>query len=116
MSGRVFARVTDRRPAVAGVVCVLVGAMLTGGMAMRVGGGGAGLTVDGGVVDLNAASAAELMLLPGIGEKRAAEIVAYRERVGGFRAVSQLARIDGIGSRTVRRLRGVVVVGEWAAE
>ncbi len=51
------------------------------------------------VMDLNTASWEELTLLPGIGESTAREIVAYRERVGGFKSVGQLRHIKGIGEK-----------------
>ncbi len=64
----------------------------------------------GGVLDLNAATAAELELLPRIGPKLAAAIVADRAARGPFKSVDDLDRVPGIGARTVERLRGWVVV------
>jgi competence protein ComEA len=58
----------------------------------------------GAHVNLNLASAAELRALPGIGAKRAESIVALRQRLGHFRAPSDLLRIKGIGPRTLERL------------
>lgn len=53
------------------------------------------------VVNLNTASEEELMALPGIGEKTAAKIVTYRERVDGFQSIWQLLAVDGIGEKTM---------------
>ncbi len=61
-------------------------------------------------VNINTASAIELARLPGIGEARAAAIIAERQRTGGFRRVEDLLAIDGIGPATVERLRPLVVV------
>lgn len=61
-------------------------------------------------VDLNAAAAWELELLPGIGPARAARIVEYRERHGPFRRVEDLRKIPGIGDRMVEALRSYVTV------
>lgn len=60
-------------------------------------------TIDG-VVNINVASAAELQLLPGVGPAKAELILAYR-RQRPFRTVEELARVKGIGPKTVRKLK-----------
>ena len=65
-------------------------------------------------LDLNKASAGELMALPGIGEKRARAIVAWRDANGPFRSVNDLDQVRGIGPATLERLRPFVCVGEAA--
>ena len=55
-------------------------------------------------IDLNAATAAMLVKLPGIGPARARAIIELRQRIGRFRRVSQLLRVRGIGRATLRRL------------
>jgi competence protein ComEA len=55
-------------------------------------------------LDVNRASAAELELLPAVGPSLAARIVADRASRGPFRTVEDLARVHGIGPRTVERL------------
>jgi competence protein ComEA len=62
----------------------------------------------GGRVDVNAATAAELTRLPGIGPALAARIVASRAADGPFRSVDDLARVPGIGPASVERLRPLV--------
>lgn len=62
------------------------------------------------LIDLNSASAAELESLPGIGPSRARAILTFREAQGGFRSVSQLLRIKGIGRAMLRKLRPLVTV------
>jgi competence protein ComEA len=64
--------------------------------------------VAAGPVDLNAADAAELTRLPGIGPALAARIVASRAADGPFRSADDLARVAGIGPATVERLRPLV--------
>jgi competence protein ComEA len=59
-------------------------------------------------VQLNQADWPELMLLPRIGEVRAKRIVEYRRQHGRFRSVEQLQEIDGIGPKTVRRIKPFV--------
>jgi competence ComEA-like helix-hairpin-helix protein len=62
------------------------------------------------LLDLNAATAAELERLPGIGPSRARDIVADRERHGSFSRVTDLDRIPGIGPAAVARLSTLVRV------
>src|SRR5689334_4131789 len=51
-------------------------------------------------LDLNRASVAELMALPGVGRVRAEAIVLHRVRHGPFRALAELAAVDGIGPKS----------------
>lgn len=67
-------------------------------------------------LDLNAASAGELMALPGIGEKRALAIVGWRDANGPFRCVDDLDDVRGIGPATLGRLRPFVRVGKGCAD
>jgi DNA uptake protein ComE-like DNA-binding protein len=48
------------------------------------------------VVDLNRATEADLVCLPGIGAARAKAILAWRSRSGGFREVAELGTIPGV--------------------
>jgi competence ComEA-like helix-hairpin-helix protein len=58
-----------------------------------------------GAVDLNAASAAELEALPGIGPSLAGRIVAWRAAHGRFRSVDELEQVAGVGPATLARIR-----------
>ena len=62
-----------------------------------------GLTPDGKVI-LNTANAAQLDRLPGVGPKRAEQILELRTRLGRFRSLNDLLRIRGIGSRTLKKM------------
>lgn len=53
-------------------------------------------------VNINTADAETLMTLPGIGETRAADIIAYRQANGPFRMVEQLTDVPGIGEGSWR--------------
>jgi competence protein ComEA len=67
------------------------------------GAGQGGILPDGRVV-LNLATSTDLQTLPGIGQKRAESILALRERLGGFRKLSDLLRVKGIGVKSLRKL------------
>jgi len=58
-----------------------------------------------GVVNINTASAVELQLLPGVGEKRAAEIIGIRKSKGGFQSIDELVEVKGLGEAMLDRLR-----------
>ena len=51
---------------------------------------------DAGLVNLNTATKAQLMELPGIGESKAEDIIHYRETVGGFRTIEEIMQVPGI--------------------
>ena len=57
------------------------------------------------VVDLNQADWVEFTVLPGVGETLAKRIVESRKQQGPFREIEDLSRVNGIGPRTVERLR-----------
>ncbi len=63
-------------------------------------------------IDLNRAEWYELIILPGIGEKKAKAIVEYRKRAGGFKTIEQLCEVNGIGVKTVKRFEGLVFINE----
>lgn len=65
-----------------------------------------------GKLDLNTAGAEELIRLPGIGEKRAADIIAYREEKGGFSAIEEIMEVSGIGEKTFAKIKEEITVGE----
>lgn len=54
-------------------------------------------------VNINTADAAALSRLPGIGEKRAADVIADREANGPFRFPEDITRVKGIGEETLKQ-------------
>jgi competence ComEA-like helix-hairpin-helix protein len=68
-----------------------------------------GVLPDGRVV-LNIASEEELCKLPRVGQKRAAAIVALRQRMGRLRSVRDLLRVKGLGLRTLQKIQPLVVL------
>ena len=59
-------------------------------------------------VDVNTAGVAELERLPGVGPALAGRIVAEREARGPFRSAEDLARVRGIGPKTLQHLEAYV--------
>jgi len=56
-------------------------------------------------IDLNSATACDLEVVPGIGEKTATQIIGYRQEAGGFKKVSDLKSIKGIKDKKYAALR-----------
>jgi competence protein ComEA len=79
-----------------------------------VGGGGAGAPAGADaaptVVNINAATVAELETLPGIGAVMAERIIAWRTQHGRFASVAQLQQVSGIGPSKYAALAGRVTV------
>ncbi|WP_372815839.1 ComEA family DNA-binding protein [Psychrobacter sp.] len=61
---------------------------------------------DQATVNINRASEGELVSLNGIGSSKAQAIILYREMFGDFKTVDELARVKGIGAKTVEKNRG----------
>ena len=63
-----------------------------------------------GRIDLNHASMEELMTLPGIGQTKAAGIIAYREKTGGFSSVEEVMQVEGIKEGVFNRMKDNIKV------
>ncbi|MEK0308215.1 ComEA family DNA-binding protein [Bifidobacterium favimelis] len=68
---------------------------------------------DGGSapVDINTATADQLMSIKGIGPVMAGKIVDRRKKIGRFSSLDQLMEIPGLGARTLQKIRPWLVVG-----
>lgn len=64
-----------------------------------------------GPVNINTATLAELMTLPGIGETYARRIIDYREEHGPFQSVGELMNVAGIGEKRLESLWDLVTTG-----
>lgn len=67
-------------------------------------------TVAKQTVNINVASLEELMTLPGIGETKAAAIIAYREEHGAFSSTEELMNITGIKTGLYTKIKDYVKV------
>jgi competence protein ComEA len=62
-------------------------------------------------VDINTADAVLLQTLNGIGEKKAALIIAYREENGSFQTIEEIMEVSGIGEKTFEGFKDLIMVG-----
>ena len=62
------------------------------------------------LVNLNTATEADFQTISGIGQKRAQDIIAYREANGRFKSVDELKNVSGIGAKTLEKLKEYVTV------
>jgi len=59
-------------------------------------------------INLNTAGREQLLELPGIGDKLAERILAYRKSHGAFRNVEELRKVKGIGKKRMEQVRPLV--------
>ena len=61
-------------------------------------------------LNINNAYISELIELPGIGEVTAGRIVSYREKFGGFKSISEIMNVKGIGAKKFEKLKDLITV------
>lgn len=67
-------------------------------------------SVEPGPININTASAAELMSLEGIGAKMSKKIIDYREKNGNFEKIEDIMKIPGIGTKKFQKIKEHIVV------
>ena len=63
-------------------------------------------------IDINRAEAWLLEALPGIGEGKAQAIIDYRQKNEGFRNITEITNVEGIGPATYEQIKHLITVAE----
>ena len=58
-----------------------------------------------GKISLNSGTVEEFITLPGIGEVKAKDIIAYREANKGFKTIEEIMNVKGIGQATFEKIK-----------
>jgi len=61
-------------------------------------------------ININTASADELMTLPGIGPSTAEKIISYREQNGEFKKIEDIMNVSGIGEGKFNKMKDYITV------
>ena len=61
---------------------------------------------------MNAASETELVGVPGIGASLAKRIVEFRDKNGPYQRVEDLLKVQGIGEKSLQKIRPHLTVGK----
>ena len=61
-------------------------------------------------INLNAATAAQLQTLPGVGASAAQRILDYRQKNGSFKKIEELMNVKGIGEKSFLKLKPLITV------
>ena len=63
-------------------------------------------------VDINTADASALESVPGIGKSLSQRILAFREKNGPFQSVDDLLKVQGVGEKSIQKLRPFLTVSK----
>ena len=63
-----------------------------------------------GLVNINTADAEQLKTLSGIGEKKAEDIISYRDSNGKFGSIEDIKNVSGIGDATFESIKDSITV------
>ncbi|EJS59164.1 comEA protein [Bacillus cereus BAG1X1-3] len=63
-----------------------------------------------GKVQINTASKEQLEKITGIGSRKAESILKYREEHGPFQKIEDLLEIDGIGTKSLEKIKDQIII------
>ena len=63
-----------------------------------------------GKANINTGIESQLVLLPGIGYKLAAEIIGYRTSNGNFKTLDDIKKVSGIGDKKFEKMRDFITM------
>ena len=61
-------------------------------------------------VNINKATKEEIMTLSGIGESKALAIIKYREENNGFKDISEIMNVSGIGEALFNKIKEFITI------
>ena len=61
------------------------------------------------LLNINAVDAETLTRLDGVGKTLSERIIAYREEYGAFTSLDELLKVDGIGTKTLDKIRSRLI-------
>jgi comEA protein len=64
------------------------------------------------LININTASAEELVQIPGVGQALAKRIIAFREKHGSFEKLEDLMKVRGIGEKNFKKMMDSITVGK----
>ena len=67
-------------------------------------------TANDGLININTATVGELTNLPGIGEAKASQIVAYRDANGTFSSIDDIKKVSGIGDGIFNQINSLIKI------
>jgi competence protein ComEA len=65
---------------------------------------------DDSKININTADQAKLRELAGIGEKKAQEIINYREKHGPYQTIEAITEVSGIGEKTLENIQDMITI------
>ncbi|KZD34442.1 Late competence protein ComEA DNA receptor [Bacillus cereus] len=71
---------------------------------------GAAVSKEEGKVQINVASKEQLEKITGIGSRKAESILKYREEHGPFQKIEDLLEIDGIGVKSLEKIKDQIII------
>ena len=63
-------------------------------------------------INLNTATKEDFLQLSGIGEKRAEDIIAYRDEIGAFHHIEEIQNVSGIGEKIYNEIKEQIMIEE----
>jgi competence protein ComEA len=63
-----------------------------------------------GQININTATAEQLVMLPGIGKKTADATIEYRTKNGNFKTIDDFAKVKGIGPKKLEKIKKYLVL------
>jgi comEA protein len=63
-------------------------------------------------IDINRAEAWLLEALPGVGPSKAQAIIDYRQQNGGFKHITEITEVEGIGPSIYEQIKDLITVGD----